>query len=101
MSQEVKLYLARVENIFRHPDGTVSIRSNEGNVTRSFERPRQGLHLKEGDLIIRHERVGFTIAIDKVVAINGNAIKIRRVLGKIKDVSSLKGRYVKLSVFCE
>ena len=95
---ECRYFLCKVNKIFRDSNG-ICVDCDDGTVTRSFDRPKQGLYLKEGDLIIRYES-GNTVAIDKITRIEGNAIKIRRVLGSIKETPSIKRSYIDLIVWC-
>ena len=95
---ECRYVLCKVKEIFRDSDG-ISISCDDGTVTRSFARPKQGLHLREGNLIIRYES-GNTVAIDKITRIEGNAIKIKRVLWNVKETPSIKRSYINLDVWC-
>ena len=93
--------LCRVEKIHQEQNGNISISSSDGNVTRAFKQPLQGLHLRMGDFIIRHEVGGNTVAIDRLIRIDDfGRLRLKRVLGLLKDVPSLKGKNIELCVSC-
>lgn len=106
MPQKIQLWLGKIKEIRHNADGTISIRFKDllfGRRSRRFK-PKQGLHLKEGDLVIRHEtrrrdyEPPVVVAVDRVSEIKGSTVEIERALG---NAPSIKGRFIKLNVFCE
>lgn len=100
MKKYIVLCFCKVKKIYRYYDErNFQVNCSGGICTGVLPLPKQGLKLKDGDLIIRHDTGNRTLAIDKVIKIDGY-FQIMRVFGKIKEVPSLKRKYIALDVIC-
>jgi len=93
-----KFNLGQVRRILREGD-TVRVQVAGKGMTREFKIPKCGLHLKKGDLVIRHDGYLRTVAIDKVLIKDG-VLRLRRVLGSFDDAPSIKRKFIDVTVYC-
>ena len=98
-----KFNLGQVRRILREGD-TVRVQVAGKGMTREFKIPKCGLHLKKGDLVIRHDIIGDymdcdTVAVDRVLIEDG-VLRLRRVLGSFDDAPSIKRKFIDITVYC-